>query len=187
MSEQLHAPKSESLDHKGLEVGNKHLEKLREQAEADHAEHTESGRLEAIQKSVEQNAISGKEMTPAESNGNTAPSAAFVSRELKNMTFNRSLNTARRHMGAPSKALSKVIHQPVVEKVSDVAGATVARPSGILGGGLFALIGSALLLYATKHYGYQYNYLVFGMLFVAGFVAGMIIELVVRTVLRKKS
>ena len=90
-------------------------------------------------------------------------------------------------MGAPSKALSKVIHQPVIERVSEVAGATVARPSGILGGGLFAVLGSAILLYVTKHYGYHYNYLIFGMLFVGGFAAGMIVELVLRTVIRKKS
>lgn len=187
MSEHLSAPKHESLQNKGHEVENKHLEALREKAEADHAEHTESGKLEAIQKSVEQVAISGKEMAPAESSANKAPAATYFSRELKKMTFNRSLNNARRHMGAPSKALSKVIHQPVIERVSEVAGATVARPSGILGGGLFAVLGSAILLYVTKHYGYHYNYLIFGMLFVGGFAAGMIVELVLRTVIRKKS
>ena len=144
MSEHLSTPKHESLQSNGHEVDNKHLEALREKAEADHAEHTESGKLEAIQKNVEQVAISGKEMAPAESSANKAPAATYFSRELKNMTFNRSLKNARRHMNAPSKALSKVIHQPVIEKVSEVAGATVARPSGILGGGLFAVLGSAI-------------------------------------------
>ncbi len=187
MSEKLATPKPESApSHESAERAKEHLEKLREKAEAEGEKHGSSEHLEHVKSAVESQAISGKEMSPAENNKDSAPSTGYVNRELKDMAFTRSLNTARRHMNAPSRAMSKVIHNPVVEKVSEVAGETVARPSGILGGGIFALIGTSILLWVTKHYGYTYNYLVFFILFVAGFAIGMTVELVVRTFIRRR-
>lgn len=187
MSEKMQAPKTESLpQHDSVERAKEHLEMLKEKAEVEAKEHASPEHLEKVQLVVEAQAISGKEMNPAESNKDVKPSAGYVNRELKDMAFKRSLNTARRHMNAPSRAMSKIIHQPVVEKVSEVAGATIARPSGILGGGLFAFVGSFALLWITKHYGYTYNYLVFFMLFVSGFAIGMIVELVLHGLIRRR-
>ena len=124
MSEHLHAPKNEGL--KPIEVaeaGKEHLNMLKEQAEKDAAEHAETGKVEALKKSVETKAISGKELNPTESGGDNTPSQTFVSRELKEMALQRNLNTARRAMNAPERVLSKVMHNKAVEKVSDVAGA----------------------------------------------------------------
>ena len=186
MSEKLHAPKTESLpQHASIERAKEHLEKLKAKAEVEAKEHASREHLEKAQVAVETQAISGKEMTPAESNKDIKPSAGYINRELKDMAFKRSLRTARRHMNAPSRVMSRLIHQPVIEKVSEVAGATVARPSGILGGGLFAFVGSFALLWVTKHYGYTYNYLVFFMLFVSGFAIGMIVELVIHNMMRR--
>ncbi|NDG28962.1 hypothetical protein EB118_02535 [bacterium] len=97
------------------------------------------------------------------------------------------MNSTRRNLSAPSRLVSKLIHQPVVEKVSEVASASVARPSGIIGGGLCAVTGSFLLLWLTKKYGYEYNYLMFIIFLAAGFVFGVIIELVLYvTVTRRR-
>jgi len=186
MSEQLHIPKPEAApSHENAERAKDHLEKLREKAEAEGEKHGSGEHLEHIKSAVEAQAISGKEMSPAESTADNAPTTGYVNRELKDMAFKRSLNTARRHMNAPAKVMSKVIHNPVVEKVSEVAGETVARPSGLLGGGIFALIGTSILLWVTKHYGYTYNYLVFFILFIAGFAIGMTVELVFRAFVRR--
>ena len=187
MSEQLHAPKQENLQSEvGAESGKEHLAKLKEQAEKDQAEHAESGKVEALKKSVETKAISGKELNPAESGGDTTPSQTFVSRELKEMALRRNLNNARRAMNSPERVLSKVMHNKVVESVSDAASSTVARPSGILGGGIFALLGTSILLWTVKHYGYTFNYLMFLLLFVGGFAVGLIVEFVLHFLLRKK-
>lgn len=187
MSEKLHAPKQESVTHhESIERAKKHLEELREKANAEALEHQSEARLNDIQQSIEEEAISGAEMMPAESEGSQAPSPSYVNRELKDMSFRRTMKNTRKELRAPERLASKVIHQPVIEKVSDVASVTVARPSGILGGGLFALIGSFLLLWLTKKYGYEYNYLVFFMLFVGGFVLGMAAELVLKFFIKRK-
>jgi len=169
------------------EALQKHLDALKQKAEADGEAHADDEALEAIKKTVEATAASKEDYNTSESSADNAPSATFVSNELKTMGGRRTLNNVRRHLNAPSRAFSKVIHQSAVEKVSEVAAPTVARPSGILGGGIFALLGSLILLYATKHYGYTYNYFVFVILFVGGFVAGMLVELIVRALFRKKA
>lgn len=190
MSEQLaHTPKHEALPHhESAERSKERLDELKEMAEADAEQHKDEAALEQLKKDVEQQAISGKEMSPSETGKDATPSVGYVNRELKDISYQRTLKTVRRHLRAPEKAFSKVIHQPVVEKISEATGKTIARPSGILGGGIAALSGSALLLWLTKKYGYEYNYLVFFMLFVGGFALGMMAELGIRAfVARKKA
>lgn len=187
MSEKLHVPQQESVQHhENIERAKEHLESLRSKAEAEGKKHGSAEHVEHAQKSAEVQAISGKEMSPAESSKDAKPNTGYVNRELKDMAFKRSLNTARRQMNAPSKVLSKVMHQAAVEKISEVAGATVARPSGLLGGGLFALLGTSILLWVTKHYGYTYNYLMFFMLFIGGFALGMLGELAFKTLTHRR-
>lgn len=187
MSEQLHAPKVESLPaHDAKEVGQENLKKLHEQAEIDAKKHGNTD-LAAIEKAAKDQAPSKEAYNVSENSADAAPSATYASAELKMMARRRILKETRRHMPTAARALSKVVHQPVVEKASEI-GAEVVRPSGILGGGIFALLGSAVLLYITRHYGYEYNYLMFILLFVGGFIVGMIVELFVRALfIRKKA
>ena len=105
------------------------------------------------------------------------PSSQYVSRELKNLTFQRTLTHIRHKLSGPDKTLSKVIHQPVVKTLSKAGEQTIARPSGILGGSIFAFIGSTVFLYSAKHYGFRYNYLMFAIFFIAGFAVGLTVEM----------
>jgi hypothetical protein len=102
-----------------------------------------------------------------------------VNRELKNITLNRELTVIRRKLSVPQRALSKVIHQPVIRAVSEPLGKTVSRPSGLLGGGLVALIGTSGYLYIAQRNGQQYQYTVFLALFAGGFILGLLLELLV--------
>lgn len=106
---------------------------------------------------------------------------AIVNSELKGMAYQRTLNRVRKDLSAPERAFSKVIHNKTIESVSEVASKTVARPSGILAGGIVAFLGSSTFLWLTKHYGYEYNFLLLMMFFVAGFALGLLIELFIRS------
>jgi hypothetical protein len=46
----------------------------------------------------------------------------------------------------------------------------------MMGGAIFAFIGTSILLWATKHYGYEYNYLLIILLFVGGAIIGLLGE-----------
>lgn len=102
-----------------------------------------------------------------------------INRELRQITLRRELKNIRRKLPAPQRALSKVIHQPVVRVTSEVAGKTISRPSGLLGGGFVALVGTSLYLYLANHIGFNYNYGVFLVLFAGGFILGLLIEFLV--------
>ena len=109
----------------------------------------------------------------------TAATVVAPIRESRKVVGQRQLAQVQRKLPARDRQLSKLVHQPVVRMISESAAGTVTRPSGLLGGGLVAFIGSTGYLYLTKHVGLTYNYFVFILLFVAGFGLGLALELIV--------
>lgn len=110
----------------------------------------------------------------------------YVSRETKKLVYQRTLLTVRRRLSPMARATSKIIHRPAVEVLSEAAGKTVARPSGLLGGGLVAFTGTAAYYYVTRHYGYPYRPSVFLFLLVAGFLIGWFLEGILKTFRRSR-
>lgn len=102
-----------------------------------------------------------------------------IDSELRSVTKNRELKHIQRHEQPVERAFSKLIHQPAVRVVSEAASNTVSRPSGLLGGGIAALIGTTIYLITAKHIGFGYNYTVFLALFALGFIAGLAVEFLV--------
>ncbi len=124
--------------------------------------------------------LEAAEKTPRESQ------PQHINRELKRITLQRELQSVRRKLPAAQRLLSKVIHQPAIRAVSETAGKTVSRPSGLLGGGLVAFLGTSAYLYLAKHLGFEYEYSVFLVLFVGGFVVGLVLELLVHAATVKR-
>jgi len=104
------------------------------------------------------------------------PARQQISRDLRQVSLQRELLQIRRRLPAPQRVLSRLVHQPVIRIVSQAAGSTVSRPSGLLGGSLVAFIGTSVYLYQARHVGYRYNYLVFLLLLAGGFVLGVALE-----------
>lgn len=141
--------------------------------EREHTAHGES--IDIITKKVESHAKSHKE---------TAPHAVhekkhhpvLVNKNLKDIAYSRTMTRVRKKLSAPSRAFSAFTHSPLIDKPSEFASKTVARPSGMLGGALFALGGTLLLLWTVNTYGYEYNYLGVVALFVGGALFGLVAE-----------
>jgi hypothetical protein len=110
-----------------------------------------------------------------------------VNNSLKNHALQQNLRKVQRKLPAPERAFSKVIHQPIVEQISDVTSETIARPSGILVGGLFSVIGSLGVLVICRYYGYEYNFLIGLVAFVGGFICGISLEGAFRLMAKLKS
>lgn len=175
-----------------IQVGSHSLEKEsrnnleRLQKEAHKAE-SEPQNVEKLHQKVEQHAISGKEVTVGEREVPKQQSAFGTQKELKADAYKRTLQRVRKDLSGPERKFSNVVHQPLIETMSNVAGKTVARPSGILGGGMVSLLGSGFLLYTAKQYGFRYNFLVFFLLFAGGFMLGLIAEMILRLFRRRKA
>ncbi len=105
---------------------------------------------------------------------------AHAPHHYKAPSISQTLAQARRHLKPSERALSKIVHNPKVEVISDAAGATIARPSGLLYGALFSFIGSLGYLIIAKRYGYEYNAFVAILTFGGGFVFGLFVEAISR-------
>ena len=140
--------------------------------------------LENIKLKIEEEARPASEVTVEGEGPEKSP--FLISKDLKAKALKDLLRQTRRHLHPASRQFSKIIHTSAVEKVSDVAGGTVARPSGLLGAGLFALLGGLGLLFVTNHYGYEYRFSAFLFLLAMGFILGLITELIYRLLWLKK-
>lgn len=84
------------------------------------------------------------------------------------------MNETRSHLTPASRAFSKFIHTPAVERSSDAVGATLARPNAILAGSLSAFIVVLVVYLVARYYGYPLS----GTEAIASFVFGWIIGVV---------
>ena len=107
-------------------------------------------------------------------------------RSIKAQAYRQTMRRIQSRLPKVSRAFSKIVHNKTVDAVSNVGAQTVARPSGLLGGSICAFIGSVVLLYSAKHYGFRYNYLVFFILFIGGFLLGSLLELLIWTFYSRK-
>lgn len=98
----------------------------------------------------------------------------------KTLRMHRNLRSLQSKLKPAEKSFSKVIHQPLVSKISESASKTVARPSGILGGGIVAFIGCVGYQILARYYGLPYNFSFFILFFVSGFGLGLLGELAIR-------
>lgn len=187
MSEKLsHSPEQsvESID-TSIEA-QKHLEKLQEKAELAEKDSIQQ-HIESLNKSVEQQAVSGKELNVGDKNTESSPQTFGISKQLKADAYKRMLKRVRAGLNVRDRTLSRVVHQKTVESVSNAAAKTVARPTALLGGGIGAFVGSAVLLYVSRQNGFTYNYTVIFVLFVGGFFAGALAELIIKLFLHRRS
>lgn len=142
--------------------------------------HEKAERLETIRSEVEtaEKQTEQAHLPPIESDEPEQP--AYVSQDMKRAGQYRALKHVRSQLSVPNRALSRLVHQPAIRTVSEVSAKTVSRPSGLLGGGFFAFLGSVAYLFMASHIGFRYNYTVFLLFFVGGFIVGLVLELAVR-------
>ncbi len=143
------------------------------------SEHGKSHQVEQLRYSAEKHALDAEKHAPhQEKESVTHPISA--NKQLKDISYQRALTRTRKKLSAPSRVFSKVVHNKAVDAASEVIGNSVARPSSMLGGALFAFIGTSMLLWLTKRLGYEYNYLLVIVFFAVGMAAGLVIEAIIK-------
>lgn len=184
---------SERIPQSNLEIGHEKLDNLHEapehkaeqtKQEVESDEHNHN--IDKIQDSIHREALSAEEIVVGDKNEDAPAPILGTQRQLKLDAYKRTVRKVRSNLNATERTFSKVIHHRTIEPVSEIGSKTIARPSGILGGALTALVGSSIVLLMSKHYGFQYNLSVFVILLTVGFVAGISIELLLRILHRKR-
>jgi hypothetical protein len=151
------------------------LKEAKNKAEKAGAEHAKID-VEKLLKAAQQEAASA-ESAPSESDEdkNTA-NTYWYSREYREDAFKNILSKAQERLGKPDKLMSKLIHQPIVERVSEVGAKTVARPSGLLIGSIFSFVTTLATYLVARYNGYDMTFSVVLYSFAGGFLIGVVIE-----------
>jgi len=183
--EQRSANRSEH-DHDAIEKqAQERKEQLRAQIERSaetYRERTgERASLEVEREAKELARSAEKEKHHAEKH--TAPAEKRQERLVRNKktldaSFDREMKTVRSQMPPVSKAFSAVIHTKTIERTSEAASKTIARPNAILAGSTFALIFTALLYFWAKGAGYPLSGFETIAAFVIGWLCGIIFDFV---------
>lgn len=178
-----------------FETGGEHQQERLSQAEAlskkseketRSSRHEHKDNLEKIRSKVESESKHTKESASKHKHDKKETERpVLINKELKGIAYQRTLKRTRSKLPAPARAFSRIVHQPAIEAVSEVAGKTIARPSGVLAGGIFAFLSSSAFLWIARHYGYEYNYLLFALFFVGGFIVGIGVEFGIKLANRK--
>lgn len=91
-------------------------------------------------------------------------------------SFNSTMDDVQSQMTASSRAFSKVIHNKVVEKTSEVVGTTVARPNALLSGAIFAFILTLAVYLVAKNIGFQLSGFESISAFIIGWALGLMYD-----------
>lgn len=173
------APSAENKEAK--EQLEKVGEKLREAAEKE-ASKERSQEIKKAHETAEKEAISGKEKAPSGSENKKAHEP--VSPHHKKMTYKATMRRVEGKLPAYQRTFSKVINNDTVDKVSNVASKTVARPSGLMGGGILAFLVLLIVTFYASRYGWEVSGSEFVVFVIVGWALGLMVEGVIKVIRR---
>ncbi len=188
MSEQ--APRMPEIEPDSPEISQSELgrESVNEKHETSPERSPEKNQenLEHIRHKVENLSRSKSEAKTDKPKQSHAPQFA-VNKQLKKETLTKTIRRIQSKLPPTQRALSKVVHNRAVDKVSTAGEKTIARPIGILGGGALALLGSILSTWLAKQFGLPYNWLAFIVLFAIGYLLATTLEMIYKLLKPSKS
>ena len=147
------------------------LEAKAEKSNVESGEASEKrARHEALEKAI------SVERGGAEKEKKPAPAQrrhGVVSKKQRNTNYKKTLKTVQAELKPTQRAFSKVIHNPAVEKTSEIVSSTIARPNAILSGAIVAFVVVLAVYLVAKHFGYMLS----GFETIAAFAVGWILGL----------
>jgi len=113
----------------------------------------EKARHDALEKAISVEA-GGAEKKSKEASAPAQRRHGVVSKKEKASSYKKHMKSLQAELPPVQRGFSKVIHNPVVEKTSEVVGSTIARPNAILAGAIVAFFAVLGVYLVAKHFGY---------------------------------
>jgi membrane-associated HD superfamily phosphohydrolase len=164
-------------DAKALEqLGDERHKELEKGFEKESQKESLSEAHEALEKvlNAERRDDKAHEREKAPSTAEKRNNRQLHSKAEQDKNFDTTMGEVRGQMSAPSRAFSKVIHNKVVEKVSEAAASSIARPNAILTGAIFAFVLTLGVYLLAKNLGYPLS----GFETIGAFLVGWVLGLV---------
>lgn len=155
----------------------KHHERLREKIESQAEKVGDNSKAEVeARHEIQETAISAAEYSPTSGEDTNPVQPIATTKKDKQRSFETTMHHARKNMRVLDRSFSKVIHQPTVEKTSELLGKSVARPSGLLGAAVASFIGLLFIFGVAKYAGFELSGSEMPLLLLIGLVSGLVIE-----------
>lgn len=106
----------------------------------------------------------------------TPPIHRPINKSDKNKSYQSTLHHMQNHLSLGEKTFSKFIHNPAVEKPSELIGATIARPNAILAGSFTAFVSVTIIYVIARNMGYALSGFETIGAFLLGWSIGIIFE-----------
>ena len=107
-------------------------------------------------------------------------SPSQYTKQEKKQAYRKEIKKVQSQLPKGARTFSKIVHNPVVEAVSDATAKTIFRPSALIGGSVTGLVFGLGIYLVARYYGYPISTLTLVLLLVVGAILGVIVELVVK-------
>lgn len=164
------------------------VERAVEKSSVENGEKSEAkARAEALEKAISVEAGSAEKKGKERSNAPANRRHGVVSKKERQSSYKKHMKTLQAELPPAQRAFSKVIHNPVIEKTSEVVGATVARPNAVLAGAIVAFFAVLAVYLTAKHFGYVLSGFETIGAFIVGWVLGILYDFFKVMITGKKS
>lgn len=147
------------------------------------AEREKTKETESILKKETRSAERKKDKEPV-GGGKKLPRPKPKTKKERDEVYKTEIKQVQAQLSPASRTFSKVIHNKVVEKVSDTAEKTVMRPSALIGGAVLGLVLGLIVYLIARANNYIMGNLEILVLFAVGALVGVVVEMGVKRVRR---
>lgn len=174
---EIHSSAPELLERSAAEAKRNAAERLEKLSEREptSAEKAQAEAREQLGEALEQ--VESQQKTAEEADKQPQQERGLFTKADRQASFNNTMKVVQSQLSSPSRAFSKVIHNPTVEKVSEVTGKTIARPNAILAGSITAFVFTLAIYTLAKINGYPLSGAETIATFFGGWVVGIIIDI----------
>ncbi len=178
--EQQKSPENKELSPEQLESYLKAeaaVERAAEIGKIENGEKSESkARSEALKEAVSVERGSAEKKGKEASGSPAKRRHGVVSKKERDASYKQHMKHLQAELNPAQRTFSKVIHNPIVEKTSEVVGSTIARPNAILSGAVVAFVLVLGVYLVAKHYGYPLSGFESIGAFIVGWVLGILYD-----------
>ena len=153
------------------------VERALEKSNVENGEKAEKeARHEALKEAVSVEAGSAEKKRKESSASPAKRRHGVVSKKERDASYKHHMKQLQHELSPAQRTFSKLIHNPVVEKTSEVVGSTVARPNAILAGAMVAFFLVLAVYLISKFYGYTLSGFETIGAFIVGWVLGILYD-----------
>lgn len=155
-----------------IEKGERDIAKKGEQAEKKIAAEREKRELELAKEQERAKNEKG------EQHDKDVRSPAQYTKQEKKQAYRKEIKKVQSQLPRGSRTFSKIVHNPIIETISDTTAKTIFRPSALIGGSVTGLVLGLIIYLVARYYGYPISTMTLVALLIIGAILGVIVELI---------